>query len=75
MGEICKGAVGMDRITANRLVNYLLSQYEAKLKEPPEGETFERLYDLEKLEPLPNYMKLYEEVKEELRNQGLDFKD
>jgi len=75
MGETCKGAVGMDRITANRLVNYLLSQYEAKLKEPPEGETFERLYDLEKLEPLPNYMKLYEEVKEELRNQGLDFKD
>ena len=74
MGEVCKGATGMDKMTANRLVNYLLSQYESKLKDAPEGETFEKLYDQDKLEPLPHYWKLYEEVKEELRHLGLDFK-
>lgn len=75
MGEVCKGATGMDKVTANRIVNYLLAQYEPKLKDAPEGETFERLYDPEKLEPLPHYQKLYEEVKEELKKQGLNFRN
>ncbi|MCK5551949.1 MAG: monomethylamine:corrinoid methyltransferase [Deltaproteobacteria bacterium] len=75
MGEVCKGAVGMDRATADRLVRYLLTKYENRLKDAPEGETFEKLYDGEKLEPLPHYRKLYEEVKGELRDQGLNFRD
>jgi hypothetical protein len=75
MGEVCKGAVGMDRATAGRIVRYLLAKYENKLKDAPDGETFETLYDGEKLEPLSHYWKLYEEVKEELRGQGLNFRD
>ncbi len=75
MGEVCKGARGMDRATANRLVNYLLSQYESKLKDAPEGETFEKLYDVEKPEPQPFYLQLYEETKKEFREQGFDFRD
>jgi methylamine---corrinoid protein Co-methyltransferase len=74
MGEVCKGATGMDKATANRIVNYLLSQYESKIKDAPEGYTFEKLYDLVKLEPLPHYLRLYEEVKEELKQMGLDFR-
>jgi methylamine--corrinoid protein Co-methyltransferase len=75
MGEVCKGAVGMDRATANRIVKYLLATYEDRLADAPEGETFEKLYDQEKLEPLPHYQRLYEEVKEELRGQGLHFRE
>ena len=75
MGEVCKGAVGMSREKANHIVKYLLNQYEDKLKDAPEGETFEKLYDQEKLKPLPGYQKLYEEVKEELRGQGLKFRE
>jgi len=75
MGEVCKGAVGMDRVTADRIVRYLLAKYEDKLTDAPQGETFEKLYDGEKLEPLPHYQKLYEEVKEELGSQGLHLKD
>jgi len=75
MGEVCKGAVGMDRLTANRIVKYLLTKYEDKLRDAPEGETFEKLYDQEKLEPLPHYQKLYQEVKEELQKQGLNFRN
>jgi methylamine--corrinoid protein Co-methyltransferase len=73
MGETCKAAAGMDRETANRIVTYLLEKYEDKLDDAPEGDTFEKLYDSEKLEPLPHYQKLYEEVKEEFKSQGLKF--
>jgi methylamine--corrinoid protein Co-methyltransferase len=75
MGEVCKAAVGMDRELGSHIVKYLLSKYEDKVADPPEGETFEKLYDQEKLQPLPTYWKLYKEVKEELRGQGLKFKD
>jgi methylamine--corrinoid protein Co-methyltransferase len=75
MGEVCKGAVGMSRDEADRIVKYLLGKYEDKLKDAPEGETFEKLYDQQNLEPLPHYRKIYEEVKEELRGLGLRFRD
>ncbi len=74
MGEVCKAAAGMDRKTANHIVKYLLSKYEDRLSEAPEGETFEKLYDRKKLEPLPHYQKHYDEAKLELENQGLYFK-
>ena len=75
MGEVCKGAVGMSRGEADRIVKYLLEKYENRLKDAPEGETFERLYRQETLEPLPHYLKMYEEVKEELRGLGLRFRN
>ena len=49
--------------------------YEDKLKDAPAGETFEKLYDREKLEPIPSYQKLYDEVKQELRERGLPFRE
>jgi methylamine--corrinoid protein Co-methyltransferase len=75
MGEVCKAAVGMDRATAHGLVKVLLAKYENRLSDAPEGETFEALYDKEKLEPLPHYLALYEEVKTELRDLGLPFRE
>ena len=75
MGEVCKGAAGMSRAQADELVKYLLGKYEDKLKDAPAGETFEKLYDQEKLIPLAPYQKLYEEVKTELRERGLQFRD
>jgi methylamine---corrinoid protein Co-methyltransferase len=75
MGEVCKAATGMDRVTADRIVKYLLTKYEDNVRDAPQGETFEKLYDQEKLEPLPQYQKLYEEVKQELKEQGLNFKN
>ena len=73
MGEVCKAAVGMDLMTADRIVKYLLDKYEDRLAEAPEGDTFEKLYDQDTVTPLPHYQRLYEEVKQELRNQGLNF--
>jgi methylamine--corrinoid protein Co-methyltransferase len=75
MGEVCKGAAGMSRVQAEPLIEYLLDKYEDKLKDAPAGETFEKLYDQEKLEPIPSYQKLYDEVKQELRERGLPFRE
>jgi methylamine--corrinoid protein Co-methyltransferase len=71
MGEVCKAAAGMDRRTADRIVRFLLGKYEDHLGDAPEGETYEKLYDLQKNEPLPRYQKLYAEVRDELKDQGL----
>jgi len=38
---------------------------------PAAGETYEKLYDPIKNQPLPHYQKLYDEVREELKSQGL----
>ncbi len=73
MGEVCKAAACLDRPKANRIVKYLLEKYEDRLKDAPEGQTFEQLYDQEKMEPVAQYQELYEQVKEELRGVGFIF--
>lgn len=75
MGEVCKAAVGIDKKTADGIVQWLLSQYENKLADAPQGETFDTLYDRKAMEPVPEYRSLYEEVKQELRDRGLPFRD
>ncbi len=72
MGEVCKAAVGMDLRTADRIVGYLLEKYENSLTNAPAGETYEKLYDLNKNQPLPHYQRLYSEVRKELKELGLD---
>jgi methylamine--corrinoid protein Co-methyltransferase len=74
-GEICKAAAGLDRSQALKIVTYLLEKYENNLKDPPAGDTFEGLYNQKTLRPIPAYMNLYNDVKAELRNLGLQFRD
>jgi len=75
MGEVCKGSVGMSRAQTEPLIKYLLDKYEDRLKDAPAGETFEKLYDQKTLEPIPSYQKLYDEVKQELAERGLRFRE
>ena len=75
MGEVCKATAGIERTQALKIVNYLLDKYEDHLKDAPAGETFERLYEQKTLQPVPEYMDLYNDVKSELRNLGLKFRD
>ncbi len=37
MGEVCKGATGMDRKSADVFVRYLLSKHEEKIQDAPLG--------------------------------------
>ncbi len=75
MGEVCKAAVYLDRSHAEKIVTYLLEKYENNLKDAPYGDTFEHLYDQNTLQPIPEHINLYNEVKSELRNLGLQFRD
>jgi methylamine---corrinoid protein Co-methyltransferase len=75
MGEVCKAAAGMSREQADRIVRYLLDQYESHLKDPPAGDTFDHLYDQQTLQPIPEYQAIYSEVKTELSQLGMRFKD
>jgi methylamine---corrinoid protein Co-methyltransferase len=73
MGEVCQAAVGVERRQASELIKYLLNHYEGNLKDAPAGDTFERLYDQRTLQPVSEYKRIYDEVKAELRQLGLNF--
>jgi methylamine---corrinoid protein Co-methyltransferase len=75
MGEVCKAAAGITREQADRIVRHLLERYEDHLKDAPAGDTFEHLYDQRTLEPIPEYQAIYNEVKAELGQWGLRFKN
>ena len=75
MGEVCKASAGVSREQADRIVRYLLNQYEDRIKDAPAGDTFEHLYDQKTLQPIPAYEAIYNEVKTELRQLGMSFGD
>ncbi len=72
-GEVCKASAGIKREHANEIVRELHSRYKDRLMDAPEGYTFEQLYDLKKDEPKKEYLKMYEEVKAEFEEMGLNF--
>ncbi len=59
---------------ANRLVLALLGKYEHVFQQPGgnPGARFDQAYDLEKLVPVPEWERMYHEVKDELRHMGLE---
>ncbi|MGI6285059.1 monomethylamine:corrinoid methyltransferase [Neomoorella humiferrea] len=75
MGEVCKAAVGLTRSQANEIANKLLAEYENHFEDAPFGYTYEQLFDVDKEEPLPGYLSLYEQIKEEFKALGLRFKN
>ena len=75
MGEVCQASVGVDRRQANEILKHLLGHYEGNLKEAPAGDTFEHLYDQRTLQPVSEYQRIYDEVKAELRQLGLNFRN
>ena len=48
---------------ANRFVKRLLKEYEEEIPCAPVGSTFEECYDMEKVVPGPEYMRLFEKAK------------
>jgi methylamine--corrinoid protein Co-methyltransferase len=62
---------GMDRSQANELVKELLSKYESTLDEMPRGRPFEEVYNMDTVEPTPEWQGMYDEVREELIDMGI----
>lgn len=76
MGEVGKAVTnqGMTREEANTMVLKLLEKYEPIFAEPEKyvGKRFDQAYDMATVTPLPEWEKMYLEVKEELRGMGLN---
>ncbi|MEP7133638.1 MAG: monomethylamine:corrinoid methyltransferase [Chloroflexota bacterium] len=63
----------MSRKDANALVLQILPKYEHvfELENGNLGKSFEEVYDLQRIEPLDFWQKMYEEVRTELKDMGL----
>ncbi|MFW9854392.1 MAG: monomethylamine:corrinoid methyltransferase [Candidatus Thorarchaeota archaeon] len=71
--EVGHAATGMKRDSANELVNAILAKYEPSLGKAPLGKTFQECYDLKTLQPSNEHTGIYNQVKKELHDLGLNF--
>jgi len=77
-GEVGHAMAGVKRDFANSLAKEMLAKYENKITKDsdggPLGYTFDEIYDLNTLTPRKNFLEVYEKVKKELGDLGLEFK-
>jgi methylamine--corrinoid protein Co-methyltransferase len=71
LGHACQAMIGVDLETANRAAVQLLSKYEDRIDDPPDGWTLKDLYDLDRRGPADRYRKVYDNVASELRDLGI----
>ena len=64
--EVVRTMPGLTREHANMLVSQIVPLYQVDLERKPIGKPFEEVYDLEKIQPSPEWQGIYDEVKEEL---------
>jgi len=70
-GEIAHAVSGMEREEANELVEQLYANYEPDLDTKPIGRPFEEVYDVQRVEPTPEWQGKYEKVWRQLVDVGL----
>lgn len=69
--DMGKAATRINRQKANELVNRLLSKYESQIETAPRGSRYQDCYDVGTGKPGEAYVRLYDEVKEELAGIGI----
>lgn len=76
-GEVGVAMSKVKRDFANTLADEMLKKYEKRITRDsdggPEGYTFDEIYDLKTLRPRQRFIDVYEKVKRELVDLGLDF--
>jgi methylamine--corrinoid protein Co-methyltransferase len=70
-GEVTHAVRGMTRKEANEIVKQIVPLYVDDLDKKPIGKPFEEVYDVNKVEPTPEWQGMYDEVREELIKLGL----
>jgi methylamine--corrinoid protein Co-methyltransferase len=70
-GEVFKSCAGMTRKDANEIAKKILPKYEDKLPNPDKGLSIYDCYDLKAQRPLPNYIEVYNKVRNELIELGM----
>ena len=78
-GEVGYAMAGVKRDFANFLAKEMLARYEKKITKDKEGGplgyTFDEIYDLKTLKVKKKFIKIYNKVKKELEDLGIEFKD
>jgi methylamine--corrinoid protein Co-methyltransferase len=69
--EMAYAATGMRAEQANQLVAQILERYEGQIDQPPPGKRYQECYDLSTGKPSDEYLRLYDEAKEELWRMGI----
>ncbi len=73
MWRWAKAATRFNRQKANGLVIRLLEKYESQIEKAPLGSRYQDCYDVVTGKPGEAYVRLYDEVKEELTQMGISF--
>ena len=71
MSEISHAASGMALEDVNEFVKAALPHYEDTIKEPDLGLPFQKAYNLDTLEPIPEWQAAYHKVKAECIELGI----
>ena len=72
MGEVATASAGMDPEDVNDILNRLVKKYERQYLTAPQGRTFQECYNVRKIVPTKEYLKVYESSTEILTELGLD---
>lgn len=69
--EVAHAASGLTLDKVNEITNTILPKYEDSIKDPHIGKIVHDVYDLKKFEPKPEWQKVYDDVKQEAIDLGL----
>jgi len=74
-GEVAYAATGIKREDANEIVKEIVAKYEEVIesRKPPYGKSFAECYDTKTITPSKEYLDIYEKVRRELEDLGLEF--
>ena len=64
--EIARTMQGVSREEVNQLVEQIVPLYESDLEKKPIGKPFEEVYNLETIEPTPEWQGIYDQAREDL---------
>lgn len=70
-GEVTRAVRGMSRAEADEIVKQIIPLYVDELDKEPFGKPFEEVYDIDNVEPTPEWQGMYDEVRQELIDLGL----
>jgi methylamine--corrinoid protein Co-methyltransferase len=65
--------MGMLRKDANELVKKLVEPYAGQIPDAPLGMKFSEIYDVERVKPLPEYERMYQDMRKRLSGLGFDY--
>ncbi len=71
--EVGHAVAGMARHKADEIVRAVVPKYKDLLGTEPSGKRFDQAYDLQSLKPCPEWLQIYDEVKEEVSALGVPF--